>query len=192
MPGWVLDLTAPDPIDGEEWDFNKQHIRDKAERMIRDKRALLLIGSESASAHGNRDDKWNNKVKTQENHMQFCAKLYNMQNEQGLYFVHEEKSDNKKDKSEPERRLEEDWRVYKMKGVHMSGEESRTYMTNGRIIAHKISRERKDDLGEQMLYALRDQMKMDGRMIDTGCGCVFAIEEGEREMIFYDDITGEA
>ena len=62
-------------------------------------------------------------------------------------------------------------------------------MTNGRMLADKITRRRREDLGEHTLYALRDQMRMDGRMIDTGCGCVFAVEEGEREMIFYDDIT---
>ena len=140
--------------------------------MIIDKGALLLIGSQSSSAHGGRNDKWNDRVKSQERHMQFCAKLYNMQNEQGLYSIHEEEGDHKREKSEPEIRLEEDWKVYKLIGNHKKGEPSRTYMTNGRMLVDKISRRRREDLGEHTLYALRDQMKMDGRMIDTGCVCV--------------------
>ena len=35
-------------------------------------------------------------------------------------------------------------------------------------------------------------MMIDGRLRDTGVGCVFAVEEGETELVFYDDLTGEA
>ena len=34
-------------------------------------------------------------------------------------------------------------------------------------------------------------MEVDGRLNNTGMGCVFAVEEGECEMIFTDDVTGE-
>ena len=132
-----------------------QYIRDKAERTIRDKRALLLIGSQSSSAHGGRNNRWNDRVKSQERHMQFCAKLYDMQNDQGLYFIHEEEGDNKREKSEPEIRLEEDWKVYKLIGNHKKGEPSRTYMTNGRILADKITKRKREDLGGAHILCLK-------------------------------------
>ena len=34
-------------------------------------------------------------------------------------------------------------------------------------------------------------MRYDGRMRDTAIGCVFAVEEGESEIMFWDDISGE-
>ena len=34
-------------------------------------------------------------------------------------------------------------------------------------------------------------MVLDGRLRDTALGCVFAIEEGECELVFYDDLSGE-
>ena len=41
------------------------------------------------------------------------------------------------------------------------------------------------------MRGLREQMEIDGRLSQIGVGCVFAIEEGEPEMVFYDDLTGE-
>ena len=76
MPGWVVDFTVPDPKDGEEWDFNKQHIRDKAERLVIDKRALLIIGSRSGSAHNKGDENWDKRINKGSRHREFCAKLY--------------------------------------------------------------------------------------------------------------------
>ena len=42
-----------------------------------------------------------------------------------------------------------------------------------------------------MLRGLRDQMITDGRLHEIGVGCVFAMEEGETELVFYDDVSGE-
>ena len=41
------------------------------------------------------------------------------------------------------------------------------------------------------MRGLRDQMEIDGRLNKTGAGCVFEVEEGEREMVFTDEVTGE-
>ena len=49
MPGMALDLSTND-TDGKPWDFNDPVKRSKAEDMVRDKRALLLIGSPMCSA----------------------------------------------------------------------------------------------------------------------------------------------
>ena len=43
----------------------------------------------------------------------------------------------------------------------------------------------------EVLRGLMDQMKWEGRIRDTAIGTVFAVEEGEVEYMFWDDITGE-
>jgi hypothetical protein len=48
-----------------------------------------------------------------------------------------------------------------------------------------------EELCAQMLRGLLDQMRYDGRLRDTAIGCVFAVEEGESEIMFWDDISGE-
>ena len=50
MPGMAFDLTQVDPDDGEPWDFNNIHKRNKANRYIRDKKSLLVIGSPMRAA----------------------------------------------------------------------------------------------------------------------------------------------
>ncbi len=44
-PGFSLDLTVNDPEDGMPWDFNNRGKREKAKKLIQEKRALLVIGS---------------------------------------------------------------------------------------------------------------------------------------------------
>jgi hypothetical protein len=36
-----------------------------------------------------------------------------------------------------------------------------------------------------------DQLRYDGRLRDTAIGCVSAVEEGETELMFWDEISGE-
>ncbi len=48
-----------------------------------------------------------------------------------------------------------------------------------------------EELCAQMLRGLLDQMRYDGRMRDTAIGCVFAVEEIESEIMFWDDVSGE-
>ena len=50
-PGWSIDFTIDDPDDGMPWDFDVQEKRDKAERMVKDKKGLLIIGSPLCSAN---------------------------------------------------------------------------------------------------------------------------------------------
>ena len=42
----------------------------------------------------------------------------------------------------------------------------------------------------EILKGFIDQMRFDGRLRDTAIGCVFAVEEGEREIIYWDNLTG--
>ena len=55
----------------------------------------------------------------------------------------------------------------------------------------KIAEAHPEILCKEIIRGLRDQMEFDGRLNNTSVGCVFAIEEGEKEIMFYDDITGE-
>jgi hypothetical protein len=48
-----------------------------------------------------------------------------------------------------------------------------------------------DELCAQVLRGLLDQVRYDGRMRDTAIGCVFAVEEGETEIMFWGDTSGE-
>ena len=70
-------------------------------------------------------------------------------------------------------------------------------MTNAKRLADRIVRNRtrgydEEELNRNMICGVRDLMKYDGRLNDTGIGCAFAVEEGElQELIFYDDVTGE-
>ena len=43
----------------------------------------------------------------------------------------------------------------------------------------------------QEFWTMMEQMEIDGRLNETAMGCVFAVEEGEAEFVFYDDLTGE-
>ena len=49
IPGMSLDLMTND-VDGLPWDFNISEKRERAERLVREKKALLLIGSPMCSA----------------------------------------------------------------------------------------------------------------------------------------------
>ena len=102
LPGWSLDLTDVDPDDGRPWDLAKQDKRDKAERMVRDKAALLLIGSPLCSAASSLADMSKNRPGNGSSdelsgdaltHLRFCMKLYKMQSDNGLYFIHEHPRD---------------------------------------------------------------------------------------------------
>ena len=97
MPGMSLDLTEND-VDGKPWDFNIEEKRDRAERLVKQKKALLLIGSPMCSAFSQIQGINFAKMTTQEvhkvieygtRHLEFCAKLYRIQHENGLYFLHE-------------------------------------------------------------------------------------------------------
>jgi len=97
IPGMALDLTEND-VDGLPWDFNNPEKRARADKLVRDKKALLLIGSPMCSAFSQIQGLNYSKM-TPENveqvinygkrHLEFCAKLYKIQHENHLYFLHE-------------------------------------------------------------------------------------------------------
>ena len=44
-PGFALDLTENDPVDGLPWDFSKQEKRERALNTLREEKPYLLVGS---------------------------------------------------------------------------------------------------------------------------------------------------
>ena len=125
LPGWSLDLTINDPDDGMPWDFNIQEKRDKAEKMVKDKRGLLLIGSPMCSAFNQiqslgrgriGETRFGELMEQGLNHLRFCAKLYKMQLDQGTYFLHEQPGSSKNLGDHTVDNLMRDWRVYTVEG----------------------------------------------------------------------------
>ena len=44
-PGYAMDLTTTDPLDGKPWDFSFLEKRERARRMLRRQKPYMLIGS---------------------------------------------------------------------------------------------------------------------------------------------------
>ena len=98
IPGMALDFTCIDPDDNLPWDFNIKAKREKALRMIRQQKPMLLIGSPMCTAWST----WqfiNDLKRTPEErlrlkvearlHLEFVAQLYHEQVQGGRYFLHE-------------------------------------------------------------------------------------------------------
>jgi len=88
--------------------------------------------------------------------------------------------------------------------THTHNKRSVGFMTNAEMIALRVARKcdggsrrskmaevYPEDLCIEIIRGLRDQMEIDGRLNNSGVGCVFALEQGEKEFMFYDDVTGE-
>ena len=68
------------------------------------------------------------------------------------------------------------------------GDHRHIHLVNGRAKHAAIY---PDDLCHEIIKGLIDQMRFDGRIRDTAVGCVFAVEEGEREIMFWDNVSGK-
>jgi len=98
-PGFALDLTVIDPDDGAPWDFTRKDKREKARRMQREQKPILLICSPMCTYFST----WQylNFSKSQDKdairkayvgacmHMKFVAGLYHERIEGNRYFLHE-------------------------------------------------------------------------------------------------------
>ena len=94
--GWSLDLTTHDEH-GHPWDFNKQHMRNKAVRKLLSDKPLVLIGSPMCTAYStmNRINyarmdpiEVEHRLAAARKHLEFCARLYDIQWRSGRYFLH--------------------------------------------------------------------------------------------------------
>ena len=98
IPGMALDLTCIDPDDNVPWDFNAKEKREKAFRLIRQQKPMLLIGSPMCTAWSTwqfindlrrtPEERMRLKVEARV-HLEFVAQLYQEQVQGGRYFLHE-------------------------------------------------------------------------------------------------------
>ena len=99
MPGFALDITVDDPHDGKPWDFCLPEKRLRAKRIMREQKPYCLIGSpmctkfsswQALNAAKSTDKDAIEKAKQEAIvHLDFVAELYNMQIDEGRYFLHE-------------------------------------------------------------------------------------------------------
>ena len=97
VPGMALDMTTMDD-DGLPWDFNNPDKVEKAKWIIKNKRAMLVIGSPMCAAFSQlqrinfskmSEADRNTVVEYGKRHLEVCLELYAIQMNQGLYFLHE-------------------------------------------------------------------------------------------------------
>ena len=98
-PGYAMDLTTTDPLDGKPWDFSFLEKRERARRMLRRQKPYMLIGSPMCRAFStwqflNAFKAVNPEVvekarKEAVEHLKFVVSLYYEQIEGGRHFLHE-------------------------------------------------------------------------------------------------------
>ena len=99
LPGFALDLATTDE-NGEEYDFTKKHMRDKARRKVEEEKPYCLIGSPSCTAYCSYQaldaarHQWSDeeirRIHAAANvHLNFVCELYKIQFKNGKYFLHE-------------------------------------------------------------------------------------------------------
>ena len=98
IPGMALDLSTTDPDDDKPWDFNNPAKRRKAKRLVKTRRALLLVVSPMCAAFSQLQTlNWGRMTEEQIQevkayglkHLEFCMQLCKIQAKNGLYFLHE-------------------------------------------------------------------------------------------------------
>ena len=89
----ALDLITTDPVDNKPWDYNNKDKRDRTEKTVRSKQALLLIGSPMCIAfsrlqHFNfarlNPEQVHQIKESARVHLEFCMKLYISQKRQKI------------------------------------------------------------------------------------------------------------
>ena len=97
-PGWSLDLTMMDPVDGNPWDLSKTRKVDRLFELIDNTTPYTLIGSPPSTAYsalqylneGRRDPEIvKAEKKAAREHIRTCCKAYERQYHNHRYFVHE-------------------------------------------------------------------------------------------------------
>ena len=98
VPGWSLDTTMPDPLDGEAWDLGRTSKKKRLRELVSTGRPYVLIGSPPCTAFSrlqglNKGRRGENKAKQKLTeaigHMKLCCELYTEQHKNGAYFIHE-------------------------------------------------------------------------------------------------------
>ena len=97
-PGWSLDLTTVDPLNGRPWDLSVPTVQSRVRKLVRDTRPFCIVGSPPCTAfsplqeisRAKRDPKKMLKeLDMAKKHVKFCVELYKMQIRDKRHFVHE-------------------------------------------------------------------------------------------------------
>ena len=123
--GWALDLTTNDD-DDRPWNFDQLEMRNRAvHKLLRDE-PTLLIGSPMCTAFSQMNNNVNypkmepwrvqEKLQYGRKHLEFCAKLYDLQWNAGRYFIHEHPAEASSWKEPCIRRLLEKHGVVRVNG----------------------------------------------------------------------------
>lgn len=95
--GWALDLTTHNE-DGRAWNFDHLEMRNRAVRRLLKDKPTLLIGSPMCTAFSQMNNanyprmdpiEVEKRKQYGRKHFEFCSKLYDMQWNEGRYFLHE-------------------------------------------------------------------------------------------------------
>ena len=94
--GWSLDLTTKD-TDGRAWGFNVPEMRNRATRLVLTDKPMLLIASPMCTTYSVMNNANHSRMPPEvvqarfdhaRKHMEFPAKLYKLQIQEGRYFLH--------------------------------------------------------------------------------------------------------
>ena len=97
-PGWSLDFTRADPQTGEAWDLSRPDVQSRVIKLVERTQPLFIIGSppctafsplQNLSKHKRDPSVVRAELDAGRIHLEFCAKLYDIQNKAGRFFVHE-------------------------------------------------------------------------------------------------------
>jgi hypothetical protein len=97
-PGLALDLTCTDPYGGLPWDFDTADKRERARKLFREQRPVVLIGSPMCTAwstwqrlnkHKRDPEVVAREMVKSRVHLVFTMELYREQLEEGRLFIHE-------------------------------------------------------------------------------------------------------
>jgi len=98
LPGVSFDLTTLDPEDGQPWDFTRLDKRQRCREIIREQKPILVVGSPECRAYCswqalNEAKDSTGKIAREKVaaglHLRFCCEIYEMQANEGRYFLHE-------------------------------------------------------------------------------------------------------
>ena len=95
--GWSLDLSSPDPVSGKYWDLSNPAEQAKVFQMIRRDKPMFIVGCPPCTIFSNLQnmnpnrgsDEWFQEWLRAVSHINFCLKVYQMQDAAGRFFVHE-------------------------------------------------------------------------------------------------------
>ena len=94
VPGLVVDFTG-ERHDGRVWDFNDPDMAEEAEKMVMDKRAMVIIVNPVCVVEGLASKLCQlgipefELLEHQQRHADWCTRLCKLQKERGLYFLYE-------------------------------------------------------------------------------------------------------